>query len=61
MKSIIGWNIQILDEFQQMPEVKIIDAVPGMYKIVFITCRTWEEAVEIKTRIEQEARNDTES
>lgn len=54
MSKIIGWNIQILDNYDQTPEVKIIDAIPDKCKFVFVTCRSWEEAEEAKARIEQE-------
>ena len=42
------WNIQILGSFGKAPEVKIIDAVPDVYRIIFITCSKWEEAEQIK-------------
>ena len=47
------WNIQILGIFGKAPEVKIIDAVPDVYRIIFITCSKWEEAEQIKKQIEQ--------
>jgi len=54
------WNIQILSSFNKEPEVRVIDAVPDIYKIVFITCSTWEEAEKTKKQIEQEVRHDAE-
>ena len=54
MNSTIDWNIHIYDSFDKDPKTETIDAVPGKHKIVFITCRTWEDAEKIKTHIEQE-------
>ena len=53
MSKIISWNVQILESYDHAPEVKVVDAVPGRFEIVFITCRTWEEAEKTKDRIEQ--------
>ena len=61
MKPETDWNIHILSSFDKEPEIKIIDAVPDIYRIIFITCTTWEEAEKTKKQIEQEIRHDTEN
>lgn len=53
MDSIIDWDIHIEHGYTRDPEVKVIDAVPGRYKVIFITCGSWEEAEKVKMQIEE--------
>ena len=53
MNEIIDWDIHIEHGYTHDPEVKVIDAVPGKYKVIFISCGSWEEAEKTKKKIEE--------
>ena len=50
---LVDWNISITGAHAGEPRVKTIEAVPGMYKVVFIICRTREEAETTKAQTEK--------
>lgn len=51
---IIDWNVHIETDFKGTPEIKIIEAVPGDFKIIFITASTWEDATDVRNQILRE-------
>ena len=53
MNEIIDWDIHIEHGYTHDPEVKVIDAVPGKYKVIFISCGSWEDAEKTKKKIEE--------
>ena len=50
---IVDWNIHIVHGYDRDAEVHIIDAVPGTYKVVFVSCGSWEDAEKVKMQIEE--------